>query len=247
MIRVVIAEDEPLARRGLRGLLERSGLVEVIAECADGPATVKAIRSLQPDLVFLDIQMPDLDGFGVLRQLSGKNRPLVVFVTAYDQYAVDAFEVSAVDYLLKPFEWSRVAQTLDKARLMLRTRAIGLLAEPAGEGETGSPIIEVPDSGGVARLGITDIIWIEARGNYLRIHATTGGYLLREPLSSLTSRLSDSGILRVSRSSAVNLYHVIRLAQEEGRLIFHLSAGHEVPVSRRYRQVVEEELALLNA
>ncbi len=243
MIKVIIAEDEPLARRGLRSLLEQSGQVEVLAECSDGAKALEAIRAHRPDLVFLDIQMPDLDGFGVLRELRGRYSPLVVFVTAYDNYAVEAFEVNAVDYLLKPFEWSRVAESLERARFFLSRRVLGRGQSDTSDSDGAGATLAVSGPEGAKRLLLADVIWVEARGNYLRLHTGSGHYLLREPLAHLCHRLADQGLMRVSRSAAINIDHVIRLASERGRLAFELSRGHRVAVSRRYRRSVEQALA----
>ncbi|HEV8582911.1 MAG TPA: LytTR family DNA-binding domain-containing protein [Thermoanaerobaculia bacterium] len=248
-IRAVIADDEPLARRGIRQLLATHPDVAVVAEARNGRETVQALRALQPDLLFLDVQMPGLDGFAVLREHGAERMPVVIFVTAHDEFAVRAFEAHALDYLVKPVAETRFAEALERARGRLRSaeavelarRLAALLA--AHDGERAAPRIRqrvrVPTSAGELVLETEEIDWIEADDYYAAIHARGRRHLLREPLASLEQRLDGARFVRVHRSAIVNIDRVRELRSEPaGETVLVLRDGSRVPVSRRRREQV---------
>jgi len=221
-IRVLVVDDEPLARRGIRQLLARHRDMTVVGECRDGREAVRAIATLAPDLVFLDIQMPGLDGFAAIRARGANPMPAVVFVTAHDQFAVRAFDVNALDYLVKPLSEARFAATLRRVRQRLRT---------AGAGGTG---LVVPTATGQLVLDATEIDWIEARDYYAGVHAGGTRYLVRESLRSLERRLNPAHFVRVHRGAIVRLDRVRELrALPGGGSVVVLRDGARVPVSRR--------------
>jgi two-component system, LytTR family, response regulator len=245
-IRTLIVDDEPLARRGVRQLLAGHPDLVVVGECRNGREALRAFDALAPDLVFLDVQMPGLDGFGVLREYRGRRLPFVVFVTAFDEFAVRAFEAHAVDYLVKPIAEARFAATLDRVRERIRLAEAGelagrlaaLLAAEAGRrGRTAEWRIAVPTATGRLLLDPAEIDWIEARDYYAGIHAAGHRHLVRESLASLEERLDPAQFLRVHRSAVVRLDRVRELrATEGGESVAILVDGTEVPVSRRRRE-----------
>jgi two-component system, LytTR family, response regulator len=214
-LRVVIADDERLSRRALRAQLDRLGGVHVVAECADGHAALAAIEREEPDLIFLDIRMPHLSGFELLDQLEPGHRPAVIFVTAYDEHAIRAFEVRAVDYVLKPFDEPRLAAAVEHARVRLRERELSMHMESMLKSVGHAPA----DSGGVQHarrllvrqagrscfVATREIDWIEAEGNYVRLHVPENTHLLKTSLSELERRLDPSQFMRIHRSTIVNL------------------------------------------
>lgn len=216
-LKVVIADDERLSRRALRAQLDELDGLRVVAECGDGEATLTAIEREDPDLVFLDVQMPHLDGFEVLERLGVETgaRPAVIFVTAYDEHAIRAFEVRAVDYVLKPFDGQRIAAAVDHARERLREHELsaqmeGMLRNVGGGSPGGlrapHPRRLLVRRGGTAHFVATrEIDWIEAAGNYVRLHASTETYLLSSSVSDLERRLDPSQFMRIHRSTIVNL------------------------------------------
>lgn len=240
-LRVLLVDDEPLARERLRRLL--GDRVEIVAECADGPTAVEAVRIHQPDLLFLDIQMPGMDGFDVLHALDQERLPAVVFVTGFDQHAVRAFEARALDYLLKPTDAARVAETLDRAEARLRTASPAvppaLLAFLAERENAGTRLRRVPVRQGERLLfvPIEEIIWIEAAGNYIVLHTAQDNHACRETMSGFESQLPDS-FLRVSRSAILNLREVREIqALTAGEHIALLTSGATVPITRSLREV----------
>jgi two-component system, LytTR family, response regulator len=255
-IRALIADDEPLARRGIRQLLEAHPDVIVAGECRNGRETVRALHTLQPDLVFLDVQMPQLDGFGVLRAFGAQRMPAVVFVTAYDEFAVRAFEAHALDYLVKPVSEARFAEALRHVRERLRSKQAlelaqkleALLAAAGGTREEGSagvpsprPIrrIVVPTSNGEIVLDATEVDWIQAEDYYAAIYALGKRLLIRESLASLEERLDPASFVRVHRSAIVRLDRVRELRSSAfGEWSVVLRDGTRVPVSRRRREQV---------
>jgi two-component system, LytTR family, response regulator len=256
-IRALIADDEPLARRGIRQLLEGHPDVIVAAECRNGRETVRALHSLQPDLVFLDVQMPQLDGFGVLRAVGAQRMPMVVFVTAYDEFAVRAFETHAIDYLVKPVSEERFAEALRHVRERLRSsqalelarKLEALLAahEGGGRGAEGSAApagrmarrVVVPTASGEIVLDATEIDWIQAEDYYAAIYALGKRHLIRESLASLEERLDPTSFVRVHRSAIVRLDRVRELRSSAfGEWVIVLRDGTRVPVSRRRREQV---------
>ena len=232
-IRVLIVDDEPLAREGIRLLLENESDIEVVGEAADGVEAIDAIESLRPALVFLDVQMPGMSGVDVLEKLDGANIPEVIFVTAYDQYALRAFEQHALDYLLKPFDDERFHDALAEARRRIRERGadrlgqrlMALLSEFRGAGEDSSPEAGVPaepvspfahrlavrTSGRIYFLRTEEIDWIEAADYYVKLHVGEKSHLMRESMNTLEKQLDPEMFLRVHRSSIVNLDRVKEL------------------------------------
>jgi two-component system LytT family response regulator len=250
-MKVVVVDDEPLARARLRRLLSNHPDVEIVAECEDGPSAVQAVRKLTPDVVFLDVQMPGMDGFETLGSLNLERLPAVVFVTGFDQHAVRAFEARALDYLLKPTTRERLAESLARVREKLSAtefRAqfpqaiLDLLAErkPADGAakvrrlavRTGERVIFVPAE---------DVDWVEAAGNYAILHLGKVTHILRETMSSLEEQLSSQTFLRVSRSSILNLRRVKELQSIAlGEHVAILQDGQRVPVTRSIREVEEK-------
>ena len=248
-IRALIVDDEPPARDLIETLLREEADVEVAGKCADGQEAVSAIRRLLPDLVFLDVQMPGLDGFGVLGRLDASRLPLIVFVTAYDRHAVRAFEAQALDYILKPFEYERLREAVRRARAQLNQRArtehsarLVALLEDLRKSER-SQRIAVPEPGRTVFLKAEEIDWVEAEGNYMRLHAGPKSHLLRETMNEIAARLGAEKFLRVSRSTLVNIERV-----KEWQPLFHgdsvliLEDGTRLTVSRLYRENLDRLL-----
>lgn len=246
-LRVVIVDDEELARERVRSLLARAEDVEVVAECASGPEAIEVIAREKPDLVFLDIQMPEMDGFEVLQAL-GDELPAVIFVTAFDRYAVRAFEVHALDYLLKPFKPARLEAALERARKTLRDgdagetarRILSLLEERRAEAPTYVTRLAVRQGDRIRFIKVADVDWIEASGNYVVIHAGGEHPTLRETLGALEARLSPKRFFRVSRSALVNLERVLEVrpvGRDEHVVV--LKSGVRVPLTRGVRELQE--------
>lgn len=259
-IRTLIVDDEPVARAGLRKLLADQPGTEVIGEAADGTGAIDAIRTLRPDLLLLDVQMPGMNGFEVLEAIGPRAVPAIVFVTAYDQFAVRAFEIQALDYLLKPFDDERFATVLDRVREHLRRRREGHLARrlagllahyearagtpPAqqGTGETGAyPMrIMVRAAGRVFFQPVEQIDWIEAADYYARLHVGKESHLLRETLAALEARLDPACFVRVHRSAIVNVERVREVRLDwRNRHIVVLRNGTTLPLSRRRKEELE--------
>jgi len=247
-IRTLIVDDEPLARERLAKWLSQEPDLELIGECGDGREAVAAIRRDQPDLLFLDVQMPELDGFDVLAELGGETLPAVIFVTAYDQFAVRAFEIHAVDYLLKPFDRERLQTALRRAVARIEPRQPGalpehlaaLLQDLKSENKLGDRLAIKAD-GRVLFVRFADIDCIEADDNYAKIHAGSDTHLLRETMNSLEGRLPAKKFLRISRSVIVNVERI-----KELHPLFHgeysvlLRNGAKVTLSRSYRDKLRE-------
>ena len=263
--RVLVVDDEPLARDGLRVLLERDREVRVVGECGDGREAVEEIRRLRPDLVFLDVQMPELDGFDVLERLEPDEIPVVVFVTAYDEYALRAFEVHALDYLLKPFDDERFERTLERAKDELERRENARFAERleallaerrAGEGtsagtaaDDGEAGADAPDrimvrsSGRIQFVSVREIDWVEAAGDYVRLHVGDRSHLLRETMKNLENRLESEAWVRVHRSTLVHLDFVREIrTSDSGHYELVLEDGTRRSLSRSGRERLEEVL-----
>lgn len=254
-IRTLIVDDEPMARWNLRLRLEGVPDFRILGECANGQEALIAIAELAPEVIFLDIQMPGLDGFGVIERIAPESMPVVVFVTAYDRYALDAFRVHALDYLLKPFEDERFAETLEACRrrvAQLRQPEVGeerayQLAEPADastadpEPAGGAPDpwrdrLVVKSRGRFYFLKVSSLDWIEAYGNYVRLHADGRTHILRKTMGEMESRLDPRLFLRISRSSIVNLDKVRDFAPAaHGDLSVNLVCGAELKLTRSYR------------
>jgi two-component system LytT family response regulator len=248
-IRALIVDDEPLARRRIRRMLAHHTDVEIIGDLGNGRDAIVAIRDQAPDLVFLDVLMPEMDGFAVLESLDSQSMPLVIFVTAYDQYALRAFEVYALDYLLKPFDRQRFDKALQRAKARLSNershinqRALALLQELRAQ--TSHVERMVIKSGGRAFFLKTDEIdWIEAEGKYVRLHVGKESYLLREAISGLEAQLDSKKFLRIHRSTIVNIDRVRELQpwfHNEYRVI--LRDGTELMLSRSCRKKLSDLL-----
>jgi two-component system, LytTR family, response regulator len=249
VIRAVIADDEPLARERLRTLLAAEPDVTLVAECGDGVDTAEALARHRPDLLFLDVQMPELDGFRMLESLPADSVPLIVFVTAYPQYAVRAFEAAAADYLLKPFDRERFARTMQRVRERLRAgpqlRAeLATLLDQLRERPAASRgHIPVRSGQRTVLVRIEDIDWIESSGNYVTLHVGDQEHLLRETLSELESQLSPRQFVRVHRTAIVNLDRVQSLTPTpHGDHRLTLRSGRELTLSRTYRARLEQLL-----
>ncbi len=257
-VRVLVVDDEPLARRRIRRLLERDPEIETVGDCGDGAAAVAAIAEHAPDLVFLDVQMPEIDGFGVLERLSAgsagsaRKLPLVVFVTAYDQYALRAFEVSAVDYLLKPFDRRRFEKALQRAKARLAAEAgdglgqhtLALLEELRARSSHLDRLV-VKAGGRAFFLKTDEIDWIEAEGKYVRLHVGRESHLLREPIGTLEAQLDPRRFLRIHRSTIVNVDRIRELQpwfHNEYRVL--LRDGTELMLSRGCRKKLAELLKI---
>ena len=240
-IRAIVADDEPLARRGIRQLLGPYPDIEIIAEARDGREAIRALRELKPDLLFLDVQMPELDGFGVLQAVGPKNMPIVIFVTAYDEFAVGAFDAQALDYLVKPLEETRFAEALDRVRERLRSanailltrKLLALLA--TREQQRVKQGIVVHTSTGERVIDAEEIDWIEADDYYAAIHAHNTRHLVRESLTSLEKRLDHNRFLRTHRAAIVNVDRVKEVCRNAGETCLILHSGSQIPISRRRR------------
>ncbi|MHB8812167.1 MAG: LytR/AlgR family response regulator transcription factor [Steroidobacteraceae bacterium] len=253
-IRTLLVDDEEIARRGLRVRLERAREIEIIGECQNGFEAIETINLLSPDLVFLDVQMPELSGFDVLRSVRPKVTPHVVFVTAFDQYAVRAFEVHALDYLLKPIDDERFAAMLrHSCEVVLGTRdgayahrfaeAIASLTRsgalpPDG---FGSDRLAIPAGDRVMIIRLADIDWIQASDNYVSIHVGKKSWLLRETISALDQRLTPKGFARIHRSTIVNAQRVTELRSlPNGEFAIGLADGTTLRMSKSYRAVLDQ-------
>jgi two-component system LytT family response regulator len=250
-IRALIVDDEPLARRGIRQLLERESDVVIIGEARNGREALRLMRAASPDVVFLDVQMPEVDGFGVLRAIGVEQMPHVVFVTAFDEFAVRAFETHAIDYLVKPLREVRFAEAVQRVRermastdaVALSERLSALLATT--DGDRAEPVrrLVVPTSTGELVLDVDDVDWIEADDYYAAVHTRGRRHLIRESLSSLESRLDPTRFVRVHRSAIVSLSRVREVRTDiPGDAALLLRDGTRVPVSRRRREQVLEHL-----
>ncbi|HEX2060936.1 MAG TPA: LytTR family DNA-binding domain-containing protein [Thermoanaerobaculia bacterium] len=240
-MRVVVADDEPLARRTIRLLARRDPEIAIVAEARDGAEALEAIREHKPDLVFLDIQMPRLDGFDVL-ELLGDEAPAIVFVTAYDQYAIRAFEVHAIDYLLKPFTDERFEKALARAKELVRRSETEREkhAKLTAAHRAYTRRFMVRTAGRVVFLKADEIDWIEAADYYARLHAGTASYLLRESMNELEATLDPETFVRIHRSAIVNLDRVREMRPLfRGELVVVLHDGTQLRMSRNRREELE--------
>lgn len=249
----MIVDDEPPARRNLRALLKRDPEIELVRECGNGREAVAAIRALAPDLVFLDVQMPELDGFEVLDRLAGQPLPVIIFVTAYDQYALKAFEVSALDYLLKPFSDERFGKALEQAkRLLAQQDSIELGRKllrlmGARDLDPNAPRyltrLMVKTTGRVIFVRTDEIDWIEAYDNYVRLHTGGKAHLLRQTMNELEASLNPEQFARIHRSTIVNLDRVRELHPHfNGESVVILHDGTELKLSRSRKDGFEQLL-----
>jgi two-component system LytT family response regulator len=266
-IRAIVVDDEELARRGVELRLQGHPDIELIAQCTNGREALGVIDAEQPDLMFLDIQMPGLSGFDVLARVPQESMPMIVFVTAYDRYALDAFEAHALDYLLKPINDARFAQALDRVRehwaqrnaLAQREKLMSLLAATRGAGSIDeqtlraqlepvqeqryAEILPIRDDSETVRLNVATIDWIDAAGDYMCVHAEGRTYVLRETMKSLAAILDPKIFQRVHRSTIVNVKRVRRLRPHtNGEYFLTLEDGQEIKLSRSYRDRVDQLL-----
>ena len=243
-IRTLIVDDEPLARERVKRFLRDEKDVSIIGECGNGADAVKAIRSERPDLVFLDIQMPEKNGFEVIRSLDGKQLPTVVFVTAYDQYALQAFDVHALDYLLKPFNRDRFQRAVDRAREQIDDRRRGDLDERLTSLienlKTDKKYLDrlvVKTVGRVFFLKTDEIDWIEAAGNYVRLHVGRESHMIRETMNGIETKLDPAKFIRIHRSTVVHIDRIKELhPMFSGDYAVMLRDGTELALSRNYRE-----------
>jgi two-component system LytT family response regulator len=238
-LRALVVDDEPLARRTLCALLERERDVELLGECADGPSATEAVRSRRPDLLFLDVQMPELDGFGVLEAIRDVGVPAVVFVTAFGEHAVRAFDEEATDYLVKPFDDDRFGRALERAR----ARVEAARRESAPE-QGGAPRwlerFAVECAGRISIVPVDRVEWIEAQDYYVQIHAEGREHLLRESLRNLEARLDPRRFARIHRSAIVNVDRVKQLRRRtHGEYTLLLENGTELKLSRTHRDQLQ--------
>ena len=261
VIRAIIVDDEQLARRGIRARLERAGGYQVVAECASGREAIAAIREHQPGVVFLDVQMPGVDGFGVVEAIGAERMPVVIFVTAFDNHALKAFEAHAFDYLLKPIDDVRFATTIERARhrvvereesgVARRLAALmndirpalateqGFARHPDAADAVATPVnrIVVRERDRVLLVDVGDIDWIGADGDYVRIHASGRSHLIRDTMAAMESRLDRGAFVRIHRSTIVNTSRIRELRPYSSReYAVILRDGTRLRLSRRYRE-----------
>jgi two-component system LytT family response regulator len=239
-IRVVVVDDEELARDRLEALLAQHSNVEVVGTCADGASAIETIERTRPDLVFLDVQMPGMNGFEVVENLDGERMPAVVFVTAHDAHALRAFEVHALDFLLKPFDEARFVKTLDRARAQLsqqdgstiNSHLMSLIEELRGEKKYPERLI-VKSGGRVFFVRADEIDWVEASGNYVKLHTRNEAYLLRESMKNMEAKLDPKTFVRIHRSAIVNIDSIKELEPWfHGEYIVIMRDGTRLTASR---------------
>jgi two-component system LytT family response regulator len=251
-IRTLVVDDEPLGRERIAMLLAEEPDVEVVGQCGDGPTALQAIRETAPHLVFLDVQMPERDGFEVMADLGGERLPLVIFVTAYDNYALRAFEVRALDYLLKPFDRARFRLALDRARHEVAlveaediARRVIAFASDRSAPEAGGHAerLVVKTGGRVFFLKAREIDWVEAAGNYLRLHVGADAHMIRQTMSGIEEQLDPKVFFRIHRSQIVNIDRVKELRPLfNGEYEVVLRTGARLTLSRTYRDKVQARL-----
>jgi two-component system LytT family response regulator len=248
-IKTIIVDDEPLARERISQLLSKESNLEIVAECGDGLAAISAINERRPDLMFLDVQMPELSGFDVLRELDAERMPAIIFVTAFDQYTIQAFDAHAVDYLLKPFSEERFRQAVSRARERLQQSA------EKGSDERFRRLLDhfKPNKSFLERLivnhqnrlipiNVADVDWIETYGNYLKIHTGKKIYLSRGTMNDLETRIDPEKFLRIHRATLVNLDRIKELQPMfGGQYAVILRDGTELTLSRNYRKAILEK------
>ena len=234
-IQAMVVDDEPLARSSLRVLLRRDPEIELVSECGSGKEALREIRARKPELVFLDVQMPECDGFDVLEQLGKDLPPALVFVTAYDQYALRAFEAGALDYLLKPFDNARFARALERAKERIALKEAPRRIER----------LAIKNAGEMLFLKISEIDWIEAADYYVCLHAGARTHLLRRSMNEVEEELGTGTFCRIHRSAIVNLERVRRLeVSEEGGTDVVLGNGTRLRLSRRYKRQLQGRLGV---
>lgn len=251
MIRTLVVDDQPLAIERLQTLLASQADVEVVGTARSGPEAVAAVTTLSPDLVFLDLQMPELDGFGVVEQVGAERMPLTIFVTAYDEHALRAFEVHALDYLLKPFGRLRLEQALARARRQLEVERTSALAsrlvamvENLRAPRRSGPRLLVRSGGRVMYVPMEQIDWVEAEGNYSVLHVGTEAYRVRATMTALVEQLAPHGFARIHRSTLVNIQRVRELrVAAGGDYDVVLTTGTSLGLTRLYKEALQARLA----
>jgi two-component system LytT family response regulator len=261
-IRTIIVDDEPLARRGLELRLSEASDIEIVRQCANGREAISAITDLAPDLMFLDVQMPGLSGLDVIAQVPQQSLPMIVFVTAFDRFAIQAFDAHALDYLLKPVDDGRLARALDRVRaqwqqqqaVAQREQLMALLAETTGKGEIEADalaaggrtvrrhatVLPIRVGRETIRLDVSTIDWVDAAGDYMCLHAAGQTHVLRATMKELEEMLDPRLFQRVHRSTIVNLARVAALRPHlNGECFLRLQSGQEIKLSRSYRDKVE--------
>jgi two-component system LytT family response regulator len=249
-IKTLIVDDEPLARERLATLLAGEPDIELAGQCRDGEEAVTAIHDHAPDLVFLDVQMPQMNGFQVIESIGSDKMPLVIFVTAYDQHALRAFQVRALDYLLKPFDRERFTEALQRARKQIERDETGdigrrllALVKDMRKDQPRSDRLVVKSSGRLFFLRAEEIDWIEAAGNYVRLHVGTTSHLLRDTMNSIEGRLDPEKFFRIHRSHIVNMERIQELQPWlNGEYAVLLRTGTRLTLSRGYREKLQERL-----
>lgn len=243
-MRTLIVDDEPLARERLRGMLRSEPSVEVVGECGSGTEAIATIKNTPLDLVFLDMQMPGCDGLQVLAGIAEENRPGVIFATAHERFAVDAFDVQAVDYLLKPFDRERLQTALRRAQEFQRIRQPGETGKSRPNPTTLSPAtvalknerLTVKADGRLVFLKPEEVVWVEAADNYVVLHLTTGRLMLRETMAAIEARLGTLNFIRINRSAIVHLEQIKEIQPaQHGDYIVQLRDGTQLPLSRSLR------------
>lgn len=249
-IRTLIVDDEAMARERVLTLLQQQPDIEIVGECADGAQALSAIERLEPELVFLDVQIPVMDGFGVIRALAPQRMPMVVFTTAYDEYALRAFEVHALDYLLKPFDGPRFLRTLERARERLERqragdlgkRLLAMVQDMKPEGAQAPDRLVVKSGGRIFFIRTDEIDWVDAAGNYVRLHVKGDAYLFRETMSAMEARLDASRFVRIHRSHIVNADRIKELQPGNGDHAVILRTGVKLPLSRGYKDRLQDRM-----
>lgn len=250
-VRTLIVDDEPLVREGLQAFAQRDGRLTVVGEARSGTEAVAMVRRLHPDLLLLDVQMPELDGFGVVEQLGDAVPWAVIFVTAYDQYAIRAFDAHAVDYLLKPFEEERFTTAITRALQRLQAGAghgaapwQAAIADVRARGGVGQRRLLVREDGRTVVVPAEEIDWVEAADNYVKLHARGRTLMMREPMRDIEKQLAGSGFARAHRSAIVNLARVRELQPMfGGEYVVILTTGARITLSRGYRDAFRNRLA----
>jgi len=251
-MRLVIVDDEPLARERLMGLLSAEPDIEVLGECRDGEEAVSVIHDRHPDLVLLDVEMPRMNGFQVIDTIGADEMPMVIFVTAYDQHAIRAFEVRALDYLLKPFDRTRFTDALQRARAQIETqttgdlgrRLIALMKDLKREPPKTDRLV-VKSGGRLFFLRADEVDWIEAAGNYVRLHVGAQAHLLRETMNGIEARLDPERFFRIHRCRIVNVERIQEMQPWlNGEYSVVLRSGVRLTLSRGYRERLQEKLKL---
>lgn len=249
-IRTLVVDDEPLARERLTGLLFNEPDIEIVGQCRDGEEAITSIVDLSPDLVFLDVQMPHMNGFEVIDAVGNERMPLVIFVTAFDQHALKAFQVRALDYLLKPFDRERFAEALQRARKQIDREETGdlgrrliALVKDLRKDHPKTERLVVKSGGRLFFLRADEIDWIEAAGNYVRLHVGNTSHLLRETMNAIEGRLDPEKFFRIHRSRIVNMERIQELQPWlNGEYSVLLRTGTRLTLSRGYREKLQDRL-----